>query len=260
MLSPDFLSPRFRRGFTLIELLVVIAIIAILIALLLPAVQQAREAARRSACKNNLKQLVLAMHNYEATHGLFPPGYLHKFDPTGSGANQMGFGWGLMSLPQLEQSNLYAQFNFNIPDFDASQLKPRETHLTVFLCPSDPYSQSRYVVRDASSTPPERYAAGSYAATGDLQRRRSIWTIRLWPARACFIAIVERSSGTSQTDYRILWHSANEPMARFERVPECHTAIRRSKRRGAVLPEKFRIHRMITVTWFCSKLSFDRTR
>lgn len=163
-LSPDFFSPRFRRGFTLIELLVVIAIIAILIALLLPAVQQAREAARRSACKNNLKQLVLAIHNYEATHGLFPPGYLHNFDPTGSGANQMGFGWGLMSLPQLEQSNLYVQFNFNIPAFDASQLKPRETHLPVFLCPSDPYSQSRYVVRDASSTPPERYAAGSYAA------------------------------------------------------------------------------------------------
>lgn len=163
-MSPDFSTPRFRRGFTLIELLVVIAIIAILIALLLPAVQQAREAARRSACKNNLKQLVLAMHNYEATHGLFPPGYLHKFDPTGSGANQMGFGWGLMSLPQLEQSNLYVQFNFNIPAFDASQLKPRETHLNVFLCPSDPYSQSRYVVRDTSSTPPEQYAAGSYAA------------------------------------------------------------------------------------------------
>ena len=163
-LSSVFLRPRVRRGFTLIELLVVIAIIAILIALLLPAVQQAREAARRSACKNNLKQLVLAMHNYESTYGLLPPGYLHKFDPAGSGANHMGFGWGLMILPPLEQANLYSQFNFNIPAFDASQLKPRETHLSVFLCPSDPYSQSRYVVRDDSATPPERYATGSYAA------------------------------------------------------------------------------------------------
>ena len=95
---------------------------------------------------------------------------------------------------------------------------------------------------------------------GDHHQQPSILTTLPSQARACFIAIVERSSATSQTDYRILWHSANEPMARFERAPECHTAIRRSKRRGAVLPEKYRIHRMITVTWFCSKLSFDRTR
>jgi prepilin-type N-terminal cleavage/methylation domain-containing protein len=65
---------RLKKGFTLIELLVVIAIIAILIALLLPAVQSAREAARRSTCKNNLKQIGLALHNYHETHGAFPPG------------------------------------------------------------------------------------------------------------------------------------------------------------------------------------------
>lgn len=153
-----------KRGFTLIELLVVIAIIAILIALLLPAVQQAREAARRSACKNNLKQLGLALHNYESIYGLLPPGYLHKPDPGGSGANHMGFAWGAMILPQLEQVNLFQEFDFNTPVFDVSQLEARERHLPVFLCPSDPFSDGGFVVRDESASPVERYAAASYAA------------------------------------------------------------------------------------------------
>ena len=155
---------RCKRGFTLIELLVVIAIIAILIALLLPAVQQAREAARRSSCKNNMKQLALALHNYESTYGLLPPGYLHKADPAGSAANVMGYSWGTMILPQLEQKNLYDEFDFNIAVFDSANLPPREQHLSVFLCPSDPFSHGNFVVRDDSVTPIERYATASYAA------------------------------------------------------------------------------------------------
>ena len=82
------------RGFTLIELLVVIAIIALLIALLLPAVQQAREAARRTACKNNLKQIGLALHNYADVFGTFPPGRIVHISPTdggSSGANGGGY-------------------------------------------------------------------------------------------------------------------------------------------------------------------------
>ena len=98
------------RGFTLIELLVVIAIIAVLIALLLPAVQQAREAARRSTCKNNLKQLGLAIHNYHDTHGVFPPGYISRdvstTDPA-SAETGLGFSWGTMILPFMDQSPLY---------------------------------------------------------------------------------------------------------------------------------------------------------
>ncbi|MBA4030445.1 MAG: prepilin-type cleavage/methylation domain-containing protein [Planctomyces sp.] len=88
-------------GFTLIELLVVIAIIAILIALLLPAVQQAREAARRTACRNNMKQLGLAMHNYHDTHGTFTFGW-----------NQHGMGWTAMILPQLDQGPIYGKLTF----------------------------------------------------------------------------------------------------------------------------------------------------
>lgn len=156
-----------RRGFTLIELLVVIAIIAILIALLLPAVQQAREAARRADCKNNLKQLALAMHNYETTHRTFPPGYIHKFGPSGvpeQQANHAGLAWGAMLLPQLELTPLFDELNLNVPVWNSVNLVPRETQLPVFLCPSDAYSEGRFVVRDNTVSPVEQYAAASYAA------------------------------------------------------------------------------------------------
>lgn len=90
-----------RRGFTLIELLVVIAIIAVLIALLLPAVQQAREAARRSQCKNNLKQIGLAMHNYHDTYNGFPPGNV------ASNVGGWGPSWWIFILPYLDQAPVF---------------------------------------------------------------------------------------------------------------------------------------------------------
>ncbi len=89
----------FRRGFTLIELLVVIAIIAILIALLLPAVQQAREAARRSTCKNNLKQIGIALHNHHETYGVFPPGSLDD--------DNRQINWSVYILPFMDQAPIY---------------------------------------------------------------------------------------------------------------------------------------------------------
>ena len=100
-----------RRGFTLIELLVVIAIIAILVSLLLPAVQQAREAARRTQCKNNLKQIGLALHNYEGTYGILPHA-LWGSGPGGISALQDdGLGWMVSILPYIEQANLYQRIN-----------------------------------------------------------------------------------------------------------------------------------------------------
>ncbi|MEW4490506.1 DUF1559 domain-containing protein [Thalassoglobus sp. JC818] len=117
------------RGFTLIELLVVIAIIAILIALLLPAVQQAREAARRTQCKNNLKQLGLAMHNYHDTIGCLPPG---------AGGNR--FSPHAHILPYIDQAPLFQTIDFNVLPTHANNAGPFAVNLPAFRCPSDPDS------------------------------------------------------------------------------------------------------------------------
>lgn len=135
-----------RRGFTLIELLVVIAIIAVLIALLLPAVQQAREAARRAQCKNHLKQLGLALHNYHEAHRLFPPAAILCTNTAPLNVQS----WGTMILPFIDQAPLAAKYNYSIPPFNemtsqgfsaaevAANQEVISTVLPGFLCPSTP--------------------------------------------------------------------------------------------------------------------------
>ena len=133
-----------RSGFTLIELLVVIAIIAILIALLLPAVQQAREAARRTQCKNNLKQLGLALHNYHDTYSKFPPSEIHTREFLSDANNDWGNStgtWALFLLPYIEQANTYSKIDFS-KRFDDASAPGNEAALgqvyTAYLCPSNP--------------------------------------------------------------------------------------------------------------------------
>ena len=106
------MSWRKQRGFTLVELLVVIAIIGILVGLLLPAVQAAREAARRMSCGNNVKQMALALHNYESTFRRLPPAMFGHRD-NGHTLDDDGFGWQVAILPFIEQDSLYQLINPN---------------------------------------------------------------------------------------------------------------------------------------------------
>jgi len=137
-----FLPRASRSGFTLIELLVVIAIIAVLIALLLPAVQQAREAARRSQCKNNLKQLGLALHNYHDVFQMFPPaqGLTQTVDQTNGGDNGNHYrsrSIFVAMLPYLDQSPLYNQFDQNVRVDYGRNAPLRYIPLAALRCPSD---------------------------------------------------------------------------------------------------------------------------
>jgi prepilin-type N-terminal cleavage/methylation domain-containing protein/prepilin-type processing-associated H-X9-DG protein len=127
-----------RRGFTLIELLVVIAIIGALIGLSLPAVQKTREAASRIKCKNNLRQIGLALHAYHDRAGALPPGYVSKVGKGGP-ANDLGPGWGWASLilPELEQDNVYRQIRFDRDITDPINAEIRMTVMSIFQCPSD---------------------------------------------------------------------------------------------------------------------------
>ena len=156
--SPYSIAGYRRTGFTLIELLVVIAIIAVLIALLLPAVQAAREAARLTQCRNNLKQIGLAMHNYHDANRTLPPGnfdtianYAHmppcQGQPVPSGPDPTLFGsaqacWMQRILPYIEQAPLYNRFadQMNTGSIWANNYNNAGTPVATLMCPSDPAS------------------------------------------------------------------------------------------------------------------------
>ncbi|MEO2020165.1 MAG: DUF1559 domain-containing protein [Fuerstiella sp.] len=186
-----------KRGFTLIELLVVIAIIAILIALLLPAVQQAREAARRTQCKNNFKQLGLALHNYHDVFDTFPPGQINPGVNTDSRLpytsncavecrNITGY---LLLLPYIEQAPLYQSLDFSVPMGSAQRsgggppttvgggapfdhnvtIWDKTSPLAAFQCPSDaPYFEPR-----------DRSGTNHYSMTKG-HRTNYAWALERW--------------------------------------------------------------------------------
>ncbi len=141
---------RRSRGFTLIELLVVIAIIAVLISLLLPAVQSAREAARRAQCTNNLKQLGLAVANYESANGSYPSdSYSSATAPSGSPGYYPNFSCFVFLTPFLEQQGIYNATNFAWTDYDPYNLTIAGVAINALMCPSDPWHPTLI----SSSTP-----------------------------------------------------------------------------------------------------------
>lgn len=183
MVRSDNLKRSSHNGFTLIELLVVIAIIAVLVALLLPAVQQAREAARRSQCKNNLKQLGLALHNYHETHNLFPPGYV---DGRGSSATIPAFTahwtWTAFLLPFVDQAPLYSLINVgnitpNQAVADSNRRTSMQVPLQMFRCPSDPgpaQTSNRRVRSNPATESQVEIPITNYLASNDVTRLRQL--------------------------------------------------------------------------------------
>ncbi len=142
MIGKSFVMPKqVRRAFTLIEMLVVIAIIAVLVALLLPAVQQAREAARRATCRNNLKQIGIALHNYHEASRTFPPGWIGVGDDSKNDSYITGstsaYGWVVSILDALEQSPLAKKMKPVKVHNDASKDDTVKSILPVLRCPSD---------------------------------------------------------------------------------------------------------------------------
>ena len=125
-----------RAGFSVVEFLVVLAIITLLLTLLIPAFMRGREAARRITCFNNQKQLILATHSYQASHGVLPSGCVDVVGPLAEADEKNRMSWITSLLPYLEQSGVYNAIDFDHGAFDVQNQTARATTLTTLLCPS----------------------------------------------------------------------------------------------------------------------------
>jgi prepilin-type N-terminal cleavage/methylation domain-containing protein/prepilin-type processing-associated H-X9-DG protein len=171
-----------QAGFTLIELIVTISIIGVLAALLIPAVQSSRDAARRTVCKNQLRQLGLALHMYHEVQRCFPPG---SYVMGSAFPMQTGWGWGAMVLPFIEQNAIYERINFEQGTGLGGNLSLIATPIPMFRCPSEIGIDTISCV--PSSDPPYQLASGNYCGSEGILSSMSS------------VRIAQITDGTSQT-------------------------------------------------------------
>ncbi|MBN1854351.1 MAG: DUF1559 domain-containing protein [Pirellulales bacterium] len=226
-------SMKMRRvGFTLVELLVVIAIIGILVALLLPAVQAAREAARRSQCKNNIKNIALAIHNFENSYNFFPTGGTYPWPNiedyvTGGKANgpeQQGLSWAFQILPYLEEDAVHGI---------TTQTQLEQTPVGLYFCPSrrtptQHYVEMTWLIDYASATPGKSVPLGSgYLNETDFWGNGTIWEV---PSNQEYFGIIVR------TDWDII--RSNPPGPRGNTKPTTFGKITDGASNTLMLGEK----------------------
>jgi len=201
-------TKRIKSGFTLVELLVVIAIIGILIGMLLPAVQQVRAAARRIQCANNMRQIGLAIHNFESAHGNFPVSQVGPGKSNGMGGFESGYySWLVPLLPFMEQDNLHSSFDLSISNGDGNDPKMSDTHpnaaaaatsVASFLCPSDTPSADNTIMGSANP------ASSSYVGNIGWPAPTTGFNGERGPDRYSGVIPLEKPSGNP-----IAWHGGS---------------------------------------------------
>ncbi len=202
-----------KRGFTLVELLVVIAIIGILIALLLPAINAAREAARKATCKSNMRQIGLALLNFESAQQQYPPFLISRSGNASRIADDdKGPNWLVALLPFVEEKSLYAEWDRNIP---ANQNPARSTDISIFKCPSDFNSHGNRCVYAGGEWARGNYGMNVSPCSFGISGRSDLGGIgganfsvrerRVTDGLSKTVAIDELRSGLNENDIRGSW-------------------------------------------------------